>query len=157
MRMRMVSGGVGMILGMSLSLVATSAHAQQAMPPRPAPSAPAGAPSVPSAAPTDSTPLAVPTDLVRVQPAGLTSAQVGTRAAATSWNAKASMETLRGAAARVDGAWAAFLPRLSGLAKGTRLSEFTVPAIHVGNQTFSFPMVLNNWLLQATLTVPISD
>jgi outer membrane protein len=115
-------------------------------------------------------------ELTRVQPGGITGDQVGVRAADTSWDAKASVETLHGAAARADEAWASFLPRLSGIAKYTRLSNFTPPSIGNGNVVittsaagamvdpatlqafpFSFPLVLDNWLLQATLTVPISD
>jgi outer membrane protein TolC len=135
---------------------------------------------------TDATPLPVPTELLQVHPGGITADQVGVRAAATSWNAKASEETLRGAAARVDEAWAAFLPRLTGLGKYTRLSGFNPPVISfvppgaslpvssipppgippmvIGSADLSplavpiaFPIVLDNWLLQASLTVPISD
>jgi outer membrane protein TolC len=182
MRMRIAPGGAGILLGTSLSLVAGGVEAQQTLPP--APPGPAGPPAAAPATADNTTPLPVPTDLVRVQPGGLTSAQVGLRAAATSWSAKASMETLRGAAARVDEAWASFLPRLSGIAKYTRLSPLTPPNLGVGTGAnfvgttapagpipgadipgtltsfplnFSFPIVLNNWLLQATLTVPISD
>jgi outer membrane protein len=173
MRMRIASGGVGLILWTSLSLSPAGVEAQQAMPPSP----PASAGSSPAPVADDNTaPLPVPTDLVRAQPGGLTAAQVGLRAAATSWSAKASMETLRGAAARVDEAWASFLPRLSGVAKYTYLSPITAPNLGtlVGSNTpllpqesvpansliaipFSFPVVLNNFLLQGTLTVPISD
>ena len=119
-----------------------------------------------------------------MHPGGLTAAQAGERAAATDWNAKASMQNLRGAAARVDEAWAAYLPRLSGTGKYTRLSNFTPPDIPffppgvdlvtssqakpgpipslaseqaVALPAFTFPLVLDNWLFQATLTVPISD
>jgi outer membrane protein TolC len=118
----------------------------------------------------------VPIELMQAQPGGITAEQAAARAGRTSWNAKASMENLRGAAARVDEAWAAFLPRLSAVAKYTRLSNFTLPSISsaqvVGtlqppgtiNPTptqavsFSFPFfVVDNWLLQASLTIPISD
>jgi outer membrane protein TolC len=131
----------------------------------------------------------VPNELLRVSQGGLTSVQVGERAAATSYNAKAQGEALKSAAARVDEAWAAFLPRLSGLASYTRLSSITPPNLFGGapplpNPTFpnpptepefetfyknawtpfynglrtaTFPVFVNNWLLQATLTVPISD
>jgi outer membrane protein len=180
MRMRIASRGVGVLLGISLSLAAAGARGQKATPPTP--------PSPPQAAATadDTALVPVPADMTRAQPGGLTAAQVAARAGTTSWNAKASMETLRGAAARVDEAWASFLPRLSGIAKYTRLSNFTPPAFGVsgvnlvgtkapagtiappdiasGNAqlqsvpfNFSFPLVLNNWLLQGTLTVPISD
>jgi outer membrane protein TolC len=132
--------------------------------------------------------MPVPDELTRAQPGGVTADQAGARAAQTSWSARASMESLRGAAARVDEAWAAFLPRLSAVGKYTRLSNFTAPSIFnvpgnlVGTTAgpagllapgditsgkaplfstpvdFSFPFfVLDNWLLQATISIPISD
>jgi outer membrane protein TolC len=115
---------------------------------------------------------------MQLHPGGLTAAQVAARAGATSWNAKASEENMRGAAARVDEAWASFLPRLTALGKYTRLSDFKLPAIQAGqivgtlvppfgqitslNQltpvSLVFPFfVLDNWLIQESLTVPISD
>jgi outer membrane protein TolC len=125
------------------------------------------------------TPIEVPSDLVQANPGGLTADQAGMRAATTSWNAKAQEDTLRSAEARVDAAWAAYLPRLSGKASYTRLSEFTPPVIQLVSlnptqlaaleQTlgkpladglaggFGFPLVFNNWSLVGTLTVPISD
>jgi outer membrane protein len=168
-------------------MVATPSSAQE----RPAPVAPA--PSTmspaPAAAPTPGTvapptvttvtadeaaPVEVPSDLVQVHPGGLTADQAGTRASTTSWNAKASEETLRSAEAKVDQAWAAFLPRLSGRAEYERLSEFTPPNISlvpVGTPLtgvpnslqsllttgFGFPLVFNVWTLQGTITVPLSD
>lgn len=118
--------------------------------------------------------------LNKPQPGGFTAETVGKRAAETSWDAKASQEALRGAAARVDAAWVAFLPRLSTVASYTRLSEFTPPSLISGPgslvatsqtsgpvdpntlqivpaSTFTFPLIFNQWNLQATLTVPISD
>jgi outer membrane protein TolC len=128
------------------------------------------------AAPT--TPVPVPNELLQVNPGGLTSVEVGRRAGATSYTAKANEQALRGAAARVDEAWASFLPRLTGTAGYTRLSNFTPPSISgsgslvgtlapagvipANTPLFStgalvFPLVLNNYLLQATISVPISD
>jgi len=121
--------------------------------------------------------LPVPNELLRVNPGGLTSVEVGRRAAATSYSAKANQEVLRGAAARVDEAWAGFLPRLIGTASYTRLSNFTPPSIAAGSLvgteapvglipsgtplfstgSLTFPLVLNNYLLQASISVPISD
>jgi outer membrane protein TolC len=138
--------------------------------------------------------------LTQAHAGGITADQVSVRAATTSWNARANEETLRAAAARVDEAWASFLPRLSGVAKYTRLSNFAPPQIPFGppgsglvvaedlpmattpgplpkacvttmgtsmapspaecfglTQGLSFPLVLDNYLLQATITVPISD
>jgi len=167
---------------------------------------PAAAQPMPSAGlGDDTTQSPVPVDLLQAQPGGITAVQAGTRAAATSWNAKANEEALRGAAARVDQAWAAFLPRLSVVAKYTRLSFITPPnlgtliatnaspaydpATHsylqpvgttptpatagtpampgtgflgtsnleLGAIPLAFPLVYNDWLLQATISVPISD
>lgn len=119
---------------------------------------------------------AAPTDLLKAMPDGLTADRVSERAIATSYSAKASEEALRGAAARVDAAWANFLPRLSGVARYTRLSEITPPSLTGGAGLvvtqappgtvnpptiaaggFSFPVVLNNWTFQGTIAVPISD
>jgi outer membrane protein TolC len=128
----------------------------------------------------------VPEDLLRTVPSGLTAEQVAARAAQTSYAAKASDEQLRAAAARVDAAWSQFLPRLTGKAAYTRLSDFTPPSLALAPPginslattqapgppgtpfdatkvivaappNFSLPLVLDNWLLQATLVVPISD
>jgi outer membrane protein TolC len=146
----------------------------------------AGAPVAPTTTdvapmePASTTPMAVPEDLTRAHAGGITAEQVGQRAMETSFAAKQSLETLHAAQARMDAAWAQFLPRLSGAAKYTHLSGFTPPSIGSGNivatnapagvipfppaagvgfysATFSFPLVLNNYLLQATLTIPISD
>jgi outer membrane protein len=167
MRTVVAPGGIAILVGLSLSVPAI-ARAQER---------PAEQPAAPQAVPAtmdEGTPLRVPSELVEVHPAGLTADQAGARAAATSWNAKASEASLHGAAARVDEAWAAFLPRLTGIAKYTRLSEFTPPAISlvplgtplpgvpdaIKNSLeggFAFPLVFNNWLLQAGINVPISD
>jgi outer membrane protein TolC len=162
------SGAIAILMGLSAWLASNAARAQ-------------GAPAAPPQAPIDTTPMPVPDELLRVQPGGLTAEQAGARAARTSWSAKASMENVRGAAARVDEAWAAFLPRLSVVGKYTRLSNFTSPvffntgggnlvgtlappglipngtpleSVAIGSIPF---FVLNNWLMQGTITVPISD
>jgi outer membrane protein TolC len=185
-------GGWSVGFGTVLALVAGAPGAAFAQPapgappplPPAAPSvAPNAAPSTTGAPPDDTAPLPVPQELVQVQPGGITADQAGKRAAATSWAAKASMATVRSAAARVDGAWVSFLPRLSLLGKYTRLSDFTPPSLGSGNilvttapantvvagpgstgkypaiaEGLSFPFfVLDNWLFQATLSVPISD
>jgi outer membrane protein TolC len=168
-------------VGLTAALVATSANAQ-AQAPLPPPPQPAPAPAAPGTIASDTTLAPVPQDLLQARPGGLTGEQAGARAAQTSWNAKAAQETLRSAAARVDGAWALFLPRLSGVGKYTRLSDFTPPqlsffppnaylvvanqpgpinlatttAIAPGGASFPF-FVLDNWLIQGTITVPISD
>lgn len=154
--------------------------ARPGTPALPAPAA--GNPAEPPSPPPSTEPTPPPHDLVDVSPGGITSEQVGARAATTSYTARSGQETLRGAAARVDEAWAAFLPRLTGVARYTRYSDFTPPAIFGGGSggslvgttdtkapvnpntlapipvsQFTFPLVLDNYLLQATITVPISD
>jgi outer membrane protein TolC len=172
------------------ALIVLPASAQEHPVPAPTPVPAATAPPATiaqpagAAAPTvdDATPLRIPTELVEVHPGGMTAEQAGVRAAATSWNARASQASLRGASARVDEAWAAFLPRLSGVAKYTRLSNFTTPPffsvpgdlvagpagpagkVMSINDLFLVPVTVsvpffevNNWLMQGTITVPISD
>ncbi len=119
--------------------------------------------------------------LNKPKPGGFTSDGVGKRAAETSYDAEAARQALRGAAARVDAAWFAFLPRLSTVASYTRLSDFTPPSIFsssgslvgslqttpgpvdpnsliaIPSTAFAFPLVLNQWLLEASINVPISD
>jgi len=105
----------------------------------------------------------------------LTAEIVGRRAAETSYVAKAAQESVRSAAARVDQAWVAFLPRLSTRFSYSRLSEFTPRTFGEGslvgtpqpagtpNPTptqavgLAFPIVPDNWTLEAQLVVPISD
>jgi outer membrane protein TolC len=175
--------GLVLISG-SLPLLTRQTQAQAQQPAQPAaPPSQAPATAAPGAA-EDTTPTPIPNDLLKVEPGGLSADQAGTRAAQTSWSAKASMESLRSAAAKVDGAWVTFLPRLQLLGKYTRLSNFNPPAISflpagydlvvapgttrpqlnppntlavpAGGGGLSF-FVLDNWLLQATITVPISD
>ena len=157
------AGFVGIALGLSASFTwASTAMAQP--PPDPA-------------APDLTIPVTVPNELMQVSAAGVTAEQVGLRAAATSWQARASEEQVRAAAARVDQAWAQFLPRLTATARYTRLSDFTVPSLTSGgslvgtaappgtlNPTptialggLTIPLVLDNFLLQAQVVVPISD
>lgn len=115
---------------------------------------PAPTPNTPSAAPAAGTPANAEArlpDLLRAKPGALTAEQVGRRAAQTSYSAKASEEGIRAAAARVDAAWASYLPRITTTARYTRLSDLTPPA------AFPFPVVLNQYLLQASIVVPISD
>ena len=179
--------GLVLISGSVPLLLTSPVQAQQPAPPAPPQTIqPTQAPTTaaPGAA-EDTTPTPVPGDLLKSEPGGLTADQAGGRAAQTSWSAKASMESLRSAAAKVDGAWVTFLPRLQLLGKYTRLSNFSPPALGFGATlvatgsniqgpitqseinngqvvsspaSFSIPFfVLDNWLLQATLTIPISD
>jgi outer membrane protein TolC len=114
----------------------------------------------------------------------LTADAVARRAAETSYNAKAAEESVRATAARVDQAWMNFLPRLTATGRYTRLSDFTPPPLFTGpsinfvgtttpagqppqpGSEFAvnlfgggggFPIIVNNYLLQASIVVPISD
>jgi outer membrane protein TolC len=191
-RKGLVRGALGALLGVSLVASNASAQERAAPAPTPVPTPAAGGPPTATvvgatpAAGEDTTPLRIPSELVEAHAGGVTADQAGVRAAATSWSAKASQETLRGAAARVDQAWAGFLPRLSGIGKYTRVSNFTPPqffnvpgdlvagplgnprpvtANDVNNGSLllvpvgvSVPFFqVNNWLLQGTITIPISD
>lgn len=168
---RVVNGAVVLV---GVIAAAPSAFAQA---PQPGPQPDTGVTSAPPP-PAGQTPL--DSELLRVSPNGLTSDAVGKRAAQTSYQAKASEQGLQAAAARVDAAWASFLPRLTGKASYTRLSNFTVPNLGnlqvlvdgngqplpngasaatgtVVNVPLTFPLVLDNWSLSASLVVPISD
>src|SRR5262249_21991443 len=125
--------------------------------------------------------VAVPTELLAVTPGGITADAVGARAATTSYSARAAEQTLQSAAARVDQAWSGFLPRLTGTARYTRVSAFPPPSfgppglglvvtpapaglvpadaplVSSGPGALDFPLILDNYLLQANITVPISD
>jgi outer membrane protein TolC len=94
---------------------------------------------------------------------------------------QAKHEAMRAAAARVDSAIVAWVPRVSGLARYTRLSPITPPVLGqagvnsvsvlggtpgqplpanatlVATPPFSFPVILDNYLIQGSLTVPLSD
>lgn len=149
--------------------------APNAPPPQPAPAAkPGAAPTVtPDVARAPEAPAAPAT-----VPAGALSAEnVAQRAAATSYQAKAAEQSLTSASARAEGQWTNYLPRVGLVARYTRLSNFTPPSL-TGNGSlvattapagtlnpaptiaapgFSFPLVLDNYLTQATIAIPISD
>lgn len=86
-------------------------------------------------------------------PGGITAEQVGDRAAATSYQAKAAEENAQAASARTDAAATNYVPRVQLKGSYTRLSEFKAPSI----QGFSFPLVFDQWVAQATIAIPISD
>ncbi len=109
-------------------------------------------------------------------PGGLTAEQVAQRAAATSRDARARAEEKAAADAVIDQARAAFVPRLSGVARYTRLSSIEQPAL--GNLVgvpgdvppgplpagtpllafpLSFPVILDQYTTQASLQLPLSD
>lgn len=146
--------------------------------------APTGAPTAPvggdpkAPAMINAEPVAVPEELLRISPGGLTSDQVGARAASTSFTVRQYEESLRAAAARVDQSWQGFLPKLraSGAlywvdisnppSLGTVVVDTAGPGAIGATQVaggklravpLALPTTLGSYLLQATIIVPISD
>jgi outer membrane protein len=160
-------------VGLACLSVGTTGGAQPRQPEKPAPAAPPLAPP----APVD--------DMMQAKPGGVTSDQVATRAAATSYQARAAEETANAASARAEQAWSNYLPRVGLTARYTRLSDFTAPSFGAGgvgspapggscvancppgvpttaaplfvSGGFPFPLILDQYLTQATIAVPISD
>lgn len=131
---------------------------------------------LPADAPDDlAAPPDAPLSVLAVVPGGLTADAVAARAAATSFDVRARLAEQRAALAEVAQARAAFLPQLSGVARYTRLSDITLPAlgnlvvapaalagpVAPGTQLqavpFTFPVILNQYTAQGTLAVPLSD
>jgi outer membrane protein len=120
------------------------------------------------ASPAESAPLIGPPT-----PGGLTADQVARRAAETSHDVRARAEEHAAAEATLSQAQAAFIPRLSGTARYSRLSSIEPPTL--GNLVVSptagpvtpgtpllsvpvsFPVILDQYVGQATLQVPLSD
>jgi outer membrane protein len=110
-------------------------------------------------------------------PGAITAESVGSRAITSSYQAKAAEQNLTAAGARADQQWTNYLPRIGLTARYTRLSEFTPPSLTGGGSlvvtqqpagtmnptptfaagSFSFPLVLDNYLTQATIAIPLSD
>ena len=97
-------------------------------------------------------------------PGSLTAENVAQRSMTTSYQAKAAEQSLSAAGARAESQWTNYLPRVGLVARYTRLSNFTPPSlgggVGVGGTSqpgFSFPLVLDNYLTQATIAIPISD
>jgi outer membrane protein TolC len=117
-------------------------------------------------------------DLLTVVPDGLTNDAVGRQAAHTSFSVKQQQESLEAAAARVDQSWQAFLPKLRA-SGGVYLVDISnppslgtvvvdtagpgaiTPAQVSGGKlkaiSLALPTTLGSYLLQATISVPISD
>lgn len=138
-------------------------------------------PAVPAAAAPTGTPDVVRAPAGGDQPSGspgaISAETVGQRSIATSYQAKAAEQNLSAAGARADQQWTNYLPRVGFTARYTRLSNFTPPSLTGGGSlvvtpqpantmnptptfaagSFSFPLVLDNYLTQATIAIPISD
>jgi len=96
------------------------------------------------------------------EPLGLQPSQVAKSAAATSPAVAVGRAELQAAAGKVDQAIAAYFPTGRLSASYTRVSE--VPTdfdigipLPPGTQVPSLPLVLNQWALTASLSVPVSD
>jgi outer membrane protein len=110
-------------------------------------------------------------------PGGLTADEVARRAKDTSPIALAQRQALVAAEARLDEALVAYYPRLTLIGRYTRLSPIEQPPISFGgggaggmggmggaggagngsSAALVFPVYLNQYLLQAGLTIPLSD
>jgi outer membrane protein len=168
----------------SLALLLGSAAAfAQAAPPAPAsPTTPTLAP--PPAAPGATGPEAPVSRVTQalqqkleamMRGDGLTADEVAERAVRSSSQLEAKRRSIESADAQVEQAKASFYPALNLTARYTRLSKIDVPnlgvlAAPVNQQPglidrdaplvavpLSFPVILNNYVLQAQLVVPLSD
>ncbi len=168
-----------LLLATGAWLVAAEARAQAVAPASPAEAARAPAPPADAASglvPVQSSPP--PEDLLAPSASGLTSEAVGRRAVATSFTVKQQEESLKAAAARVDQSWQAFLPRLrvSGsiyavdITNPPSLGTLVVDTAGAGPVgmaqltggnlkavPLNLPSTLGSYLLQGTITVPITD
>ena len=106
---------------------------------------------------------------------GLTAAEAAARADATSGDVAARSAEIDAAKATAEQAWVAYLPRLAGSARYTRLSAIEPPLLGVSvaaptapvgplpagtplfNVPIRFPTPLDQISFQATLAVPLSD
>lgn len=118
--------------------------------------------------------------LLHAVPSGLTAQAVVERAVATAPAGKVDEAKLDAAGAKIDEAWNGYLPRLSFTARYTRLSAVTPPTIGGGTVAapadqkatgllpagsplvaapvaFSFPTYQNQYTLQASLLIPLTD
>jgi outer membrane protein TolC len=119
---------------------------------------------------------AAPAPLLAADPHGLTAKDVRARAIRTSPTLRGEEARVREAEGRQGEALLGFLPRVSATARYVRLSDFDPPAIGGGGSLvgttdppgtlaprtvalapLSFANVLNQYVLQATLVVPVSD
>lgn len=115
------------------------------------------------------------------RPGGLTADEVARRARSTSPNLRAQRAQVAAAAAEQDRAAVGWFPRVTLTGRYTRLSPIDQPSlgpesgslvattagegplppgaplIGVPASAFSFPVILDQYLLQANITVPISD
>jgi outer membrane protein TolC len=146
-----------LVLGLGLC-AAAPALAQPARPPAPRPAAPRAAAPSPARA-------AVPDDLAAFDhdldtlfsSGGLTADQAAARAATASPTVRRRVAELEVAIAQRETAQLAQVPVVSGKASYTRLSRLPPPSIPGIPAGSLFPVILNNYLTEAQLVVPLSD
>jgi outer membrane protein TolC len=122
-------------------------------------------------------PLSAKLAAVVGRPGGLTADEVARRAASTSFEIKARQSDVEAAAAGVSQALVGYFPRLALTARYTRLSKIDPPVLGDGSLVgttaapgplppgaplvstgpLTLPVVFDNVLLQAGITVPLSD
>jgi outer membrane protein TolC len=92
-------------------------------------------------------------------PGGLTADEVARRATRTSPEERSRQADVEAADSEIDRAKVDYYPRLTMTARYTRLSPITPPEIRFTPQApaFSFPVILDQYLAQANVTVPLSD
>jgi outer membrane protein TolC len=89
------------------------------------------------------------------RPGGLTAAQAAERALAISHDIAASRHREAAADADIDAARIRYAPRLTLSAGYTRYSPIDAPSL--GALPFKFPVLLNQTVLRASLSVPLTD
>jgi outer membrane protein len=166
---------------LTLLLGAGTSLAQQAPAPATPPPTLAPPPAAPGAAGPDA-PVGKVTQALQdkletmMRGNGLTANEVARRAVQSSAQITAKRRSIESAQASVDQAKASFYPALNLTARYTRLSDIAVPNLgnivvpppgtptgQIGADTplfaypLSFPVILNNYVFQAQLNVPLSD
>jgi outer membrane protein TolC len=114
-------------------------------------------------------------DAMVAQKGGLQSDEVAKRAVSTSYSVRQRADELVAAEAAVKQALVAYLPRLQGTGRYTRLSPITAPVLgnlvvapsspagplpmnaQLVNVPFSIAPILDNTLVQGSLTIPLLD
>jgi outer membrane protein TolC len=95
---------------------------------------------------------------LRPQPGGLTPDDVADRAMTKNPQVRIKKAELREAAARVDQAYAAYVPTVTAMASYTRLSRVVNDiGVDVPGIDTTFPVIVNQYQLSASLEVPLSD
>ncbi|HVU06143.1 MAG TPA: TolC family protein [Polyangiaceae bacterium] len=137
-------------------LVALAGRAQTAAPPPAAPPAPPASSPSSALAPDRETELARKLHGKVGQAGGLTADQVAVLAVRTSTADRARRADVEAARSEVSRADLDYYPKFTATARYTRLSSFTPPPLVPGT-ALSFPVIVNQYLLQGSVVVPISD